>query len=219
MESKQEKKTSKDILDQKKTDIPISSVKFADSWTFWENYESKSADLAYHETNKQIFKWNDIISFFQFWNKYPGNNPKNIFYDGKNIKYFFQEKLRIISMNIFKEGIKPLWEDENNNGGKYLQLEYQIKNPSRIEEFCKAASLQWEKLALCTMGRSLPGGKFINGIRFVDKTNFKKGNQIMFRIEIWVSKNIEENILNELKEIVGKNLGCEKVIVKDIKVN
>ena len=219
MESKQEKKTSKDILEQKKTDIPISSVKFADSWTFWENYESKSSELAYQDTNKQIFKWNDIISFFQFWNKYPGNSPKNIFYDGKNIKYFFKEKLRIISMNIFKEGIKPLWEDENNNGGKFLKLEYQIKNVSRIEEFFKAASLQWEKLALCAMGRSLPGAKFINGIRFVDKTNFKKGNQIMFRIEIWVSKKIEENILNKLKEVVGKNLGCENVIVQDIKVN
>ena len=60
MESKQEKKTSKDILEQKKTDIPISSVKFADSWTFWENYESKSADLAYQETNKQIFLNNYI---------------------------------------------------------------------------------------------------------------------------------------------------------------
>ena len=219
MESKQEKKTSKDILEQKKTDIPISSVKFADSWTFWENYESKSSELAYQDTNKQIFKWNDIISFFQFWNKYPGNSPKNIFYDGKNIKYFFKEKLRIISMNIFKEGIKPLWEDENNNGGKFLKLEYQIKNVSRIEEFFKAASLQWEKLALCAMGRSLPGAKFINGIRFVDKTNFRKGNQIMFRIEIWVSKKIEENILNKLKEVVGKNLGCENVIVQDIKVN
>ena len=219
METKQGKKESKDILEQKKTDIPISSVKFADSWTFWENYESKSSELAYQDTNKQIFKWNDIISFFQFWNKYPGNSPKNIFYDGKNIKYFFKEKLRIISMNIFKEGIKPLWEDENNNGGKFLKLEYQIKNVSRIEEFFKAASLQWEKLALCAMGRSLPGAKFINGIRFVDKTNFKKGNQIMFRIEIWVSKKIEENILNKLKEVVGKNLGCENVIVQDIKVN
>ena len=219
METKQGKKESKDILEQKKTDIPISSVKFADSWTFWENYESKSSELAYQDTNKQIFKWNDIISFFQFWNKYPGNSPKNIFYDGKNIKYFFKEKLRIISMNIFKEGIKPLWEDENNNGGKFLKLDYQIKNVSRIEEFFKAASLQWEKLALCAMGRSLPGAKFINGIRFVDKTNFKKGNQIMFRIEIWVSKKIEENILNKLKEVVGKNLGCENVIVQDIKVN
>ena len=219
MESKQEKKTSKDILEQKKTDIPISSVKSADSWIFWENYESKSSEHSYQDTNKQIFKWNDIISFFQFWNKYPGNSPKNIFYDGKNIKYFFKEKLRIISMNIFKEGIKPLWEDENNNGGKFLKLEYQIKNVSRIEEFFKAASLQWEKLALCAMGRSLPGAKFINGIRFVDKTNFKKGNQIMFRIEIWISKNIEENILNKLKEVVGKNLGCENVIVQDIKVN
>jgi len=30
-------------------------------------------------------------------------------------------------MNIFQEGIKPLCEDEKNNGGKYFKLDYQIK--------------------------------------------------------------------------------------------
>ena len=89
METKQGKKESKDILEQKKTDIPISSVKFADSWIFWENYESKSSEHSYQDTNKQIFKWNDIITFFQFWNKYPGNDIKNIFYDGNDVKFFF----------------------------------------------------------------------------------------------------------------------------------
>ena len=38
--------------------------------------------------------------------------------------FFFKEKYRINSMNIFKEGIKPMWEDEQNKGGKYFQLDY-----------------------------------------------------------------------------------------------
>ena len=218
METKPIIKTKNDIITPKKQDIPLSSVQFSNTWAFWENYSGKSVQLKYEEANKQIFKWSDIITFFQFWNKYPGNNPKNVFYDGNSVKYFFKEQYRIVSMNIFKDGIKPLWEDEQNNGGKYLQLEYQIQKSSRMDEFCNAASFQWKKLALSTMGGALPGAEFINGIRFIDKTNFERGNKILFRIEIWISKKIDEKTLNELIEIIKKNLGCEKVIVKDIKL-
>ena len=95
MTTKQNIKTEKDIITpEKKVDIPISSVKFAKSWTFWESYvpKSKSIKLSYDVTNKQIFKWNDLITFFQFWNKYPGKiNGReirgammNIGYDEKN---------------------------------------------------------------------------------------------------------------------------------------
>ena len=218
MESKPIIKTSKDIIKPKKSNIPLSSVKFQNTWVFWENYSSKTVKLKYEETNKEIFKWNDIITFFQFWNKYPGNNPKNLFYDGKKIKYFFKEKFRIISMNIFKDGIKPLWEDENNNGGKFIQLEYQIQNLSKMEEFCRESQIQWKKLALLVMGGILPGAEFINGIRFIDKTNFDRGNKILFRIEIWISKNIKEKILKELIEIVKKNIKCQKIGVKNIEL-
>ena len=40
------------------------------SWSFWENYESKNKDeLNYSELLKEIYTFNDIISFWQFWNR------------------------------------------------------------------------------------------------------------------------------------------------------
>ena len=211
-------KNSNEIVSPLKSDIPLSSVRFSKSWTFWESYISKSINLSYEEANKEIFKWSDIITFFQFWNKYPGNNPKNVFYDGKTIKYYFKDKFRIISMNIFKEGIKPLWEDENNNGGKFLQMEYQVSNTSKMNKFCKELQIQWKKLALLTMGGRFPGSEYINGIRFIDKTNFDRGNKILFRIEIWISKKIKEKTLKELLDVIKKNFNSEKISVKDIKL-
>ena len=208
-------KNSNEIVSPLKSDIPLSSVRFSKSWTFWESYISKSINLSYEEANKEIFKWSDIITFFQFWNKYPGNNIKNIFFDGNNIKYFFNENYRINSMNIFIDGIKPMWEDPKNKGGKCLQLEYKIQK-EKMDDFSIAANYQWKKLALCTMGISIPGADYINGIRFIDKTNFDKGNIIMFRIEIWVEKNIKNNVLEELIDFLKKNLGCEKIIIKKI---
>ena len=216
MEAKPTIKNKNDIISpEKKSDIPFSSVKFSKTWTFWESYISKEIKLSYDEANKQIFQWNDIISFFQFWNKYPGKNIKKIFFDGYNVKFFFKEKYRINSMNIFQEGIKPMWEDEKNKGGKYFQMDYQIQK-DQMENFSELANFHWKKLALSTMGGTLPYSDNINGIRFVDKTDFERGKIIMFRMEVWINKYLEADKVNELKNYLGQALGCEKVNVKDI---
>ena len=218
METKIITKTEKDkITPEKKLDIPLTSVKFLKTWTFWESYvtKSKSTQLSYDDANKKIFKWNDLITFYQFWNKYPGKDFRNIFFDGNNVKFFFEEKYRINSMNIFQEGIKPMWEDEKNKGGKYYQLDYQVKK-ERIEEFAIPANNNWKKLALLTMGGTLPYAQYVNGIRFVDKTDFERGKIIMFRIEVWVNKELDGDKLEELKQYLSKNYGCEKVIMKNI---
>ena len=209
-------KTGKDIITPEiKSEIPLNAVKFKKSWTFWETYVSKTTDLSFENSNKLIFKWDDLITFFQFWNKYPGRDIKNILFDGNNLKYFFKEKYRINAMNIFQEGIKPMWEDEQNKGGKYFQLDYKIKN-DEMDTFSELANVHWKKLALCTMGGSIPHADYINGIRFVDKTNFTRGKIIMFRIEVWVRKYMEENKLEELKKYLSENLGCQNVISKNI---
>ena len=218
MEAKSVTKTEKDkISPEKKVDIPLSSVKFQKSWTFWESYvpKYKSEQLSYNEANKQIYKWSDIIAFYQFWNKYPGNDFRNIFFDGNNVKFFFDKKYRINSMNIFQEGIKPMWEDEKNKGGNYYQLDYQV-NKDQMEDFAKPANINWEKLALTTMGGTIPFAEYINGIRFVDKTDFERGRIIMFRIEVWVNKYLEGEKLEELKIFLSKNYGCEKVNIRNI---
>ena len=83
-------KTSKDIITPElKSNILLNSVQFKKSWTFWETYISKTEDLSYDNSNKLIFQWNDLITFFQFWNKYPGKDIQNILFDGNNVKFFF----------------------------------------------------------------------------------------------------------------------------------
>lgn len=209
-------KTSKDILKETEKDIPLSSVTFPRKWSFWESYIAKETKLSYKDSMKNIFSWNDLITFFQFWNKYPGNEATKIFFDGNKIKYFFKEKFRISAMNIFVEGIRPEWEDPKNNGGKYLQFEYQIKLDD-INIFSNRASNAWKKLALNTMSENFDGSNFINGIRFIDKTQFERGKIIMFRFEIWLNKEIDEENLKKLVEYLKKELGCEVVEIKDIK--
>ena len=68
------------------------------------------------------------------------------------------------------------------------------------------------------MGGVVPHADYINGVRFVDKTDFDRGKIIMFRIEIWVGKDMDDNKVEELKTYLSQNYGCENVVVKNIKI-
>ncbi len=63
-------------------------VKFSRQWIFWENYEPKTSGtkLKWEASIKKICKIDDIITFWQFWNNYPGTDPSKIFFDGLTMK-------------------------------------------------------------------------------------------------------------------------------------
>ena len=195
--------------------IELDKVLLNREWSFWENYESKNGEKDnYSSLLKEIFSFKDIISFWQFWHEYPGSDIKKTFFDGDYIRYFFKEKYRIIAINIFQKGIKPAWEDINNDKGNILTLGYGIKI-EEIGNFLNQAAESWEKLVCLLIGETLPFSRNINGIRFVDKT--KLGKNIVFKYEIWVNKDMAEKELEELKEFCNRNFGC-KGTIKPIKV-
>lgn len=194
--------------------IEKSKVLFKREWSFWENYEPKNQNQKekdYSKLLKEIFTFEDIISFWQFWNYYPGNDIKKIFFDGEFLRYFFKEKYRIIAMNIFQKGIKPEWEDEKNKQGNILTLSYNIKNED-LDDFLSQASKSWIKLICLLMGETLPHCENINGIRFVDKTKLGYNKNIIFKYEIWVNQNMKENELEQLKKYCNETFGCQGTI-------
>ena len=197
--------------------IEKSKVLLNREWSFWENYESKSKEkVDYSQLLKEIYTFNDIISFWQFWNNYPGNDLKKIFFDGEYISYFFKEKYRIIAMNIFQKGIKPEWEDKQNNKGNILTLGYNINNEG-IDEFLVKAEESWIKLICLLIGETLPFCENINGIRFVDKNKIGyKNNLFIFKYEIWVNSKMKEKELEELKDYCNVKFECQ-VTIKQIK--
>ena len=67
--------------------VELNKVKLNRRWVFWENYESKTGEkLEWSKSIKQIFSFNEIISFWEFWNNYPGSNIANIFYNGERLR-------------------------------------------------------------------------------------------------------------------------------------
>jgi hypothetical protein len=63
-------------------------VKLGRSWSFWETYEPKvkSSQTDWSVLIKKVFTFQDIISFWQFWNCYPGSNFSEVFFDGGFLK-------------------------------------------------------------------------------------------------------------------------------------
>ena len=198
------------------TELPLESVLLSREWTFWENYESKERTDKKNWSSmiQDVFTFNTLIDFWQFWNIYPGADPSEVFYNGERMRYFFKKKLRIIAMNLFVKDVRPEWEDERNKNGKIFTLEYVIENKVEIDVFMQMVQKEWVKLMLSLIGENLFQSEYINGIRFVDKTQI--GRKILFRFEIWFNAELPEESVKEIKEKYGKEFGCPGISMKPI---
>ncbi len=198
MEDKEE-----DLKIEESDTIELDKVLLKREWSFWENYESKNKSQRNY-SYKEIYSFDNIIAFWQFWNKYPGNDAKEIFYNGECLKFFFKEKYRITAMNIFEKGIKPEWEDEKNKKGQILTLEYIVDKD--LDKFLSKIDELWIKLIFLLIGENIPYSDNINGVRFVDKTKVLKST--IFKFEVWVNKNMKDEELEEIKILLSKEFGC-----------
>ena len=192
--------------------IELEKVLLNRSRSFWENHKLKNKNknplqskVDYSETVKEIYTFDNILSFWQFWNKYPGKQSRELFYDGECLKYYFKDKYRITAMNIYEKGIKPEWEHDKNKKGKILSLEYIVGE--KLNDFFSKADELWIKLIILLIGETLPHGNNINGIRFFDKTKLGYHINVMFKLEIQVNKNINEGQLKEIKKRLSKEFG------------
>ena len=198
MEDKEE-----DLKIEESDTIELDKVLLKREWSFWENYESKNKSQRNY-SYKEIYSFDNIIAFWQFWNKYPGNDAKEIFYNGECLKFFFKEKYIITAMNIFEKGIKPEWEDEKNKKGQILTLEYIVDKD--LDKFLSKIDELWIKLIFLLIGENIPYSNNINGVRFVDKTKVLKST--IFKFEVWVNKNMKDEELEEIKILLSKEFGC-----------
>jgi hypothetical protein len=70
-------------------------------------------------------------------------------------------------LNLFVEGISPIWEDPLNKGGKYFTLEYQIKDD--LESFLPIFSESWLKLMLSVIGESIDAAQYVKIFFILDQ--------------------------------------------------
>ena len=98
-------------------------------------------------------------------------------------------------LSLFKQGIRPEWEDKSNLFGGELICRLSLKQMNDLD-YC------WEILIIALIGESIDSGDEICGCRIVNKSN--KGN-ILFKFEVWLrsqdpvkSKEIERKLMEAL---------------------
>eukprot|EP00761_Pharyngomonas_kirbyi_P013444 gb/GECH01013473.1/.p1 GENE.gb/GECH01013473.1/~~gb/GECH01013473.1/.p1 ORF type:complete len:211 (+),score=61.95 gb/GECH01013473.1/:1-633(+) len=106
--------------------------KLEHSWTLWFDKRSFNKDVSWEENLKCIGTFSTVEDFWSYFNfiKKPSEIPMGANY------------------HLFKEGVKPMWEDEiNKNGGKWI-IVLKRNLSLDVNEF-------WEKLVLSMIGETI----------------------------------------------------------------
>lgn len=77
-----------------------------------------------------------------------------------------------MSIGLFADGIRPEWEDPQNEGGKIFIMEYLVTvNSESPDNFLKELAKGWSKLVLCTLGEIFDYSEYVIYILSLDKWN------------------------------------------------
>lgn len=106
----------------------------------------------------------------------------------------------IDGFSLFKKGIRPEWEDPQNNKAS----EWSTAGP-----FDYPIDVLWENLILAMIGQTLEESDEICGCRVVDKSKRAKSTKPFYRLEVWLrtgtTKEQADRIEKRLKEALADN--------------
>lgn len=176
--SKVQEPTQAEMEDMKSKDPRLS-----DTWVIWEQImqsnDAKSSQ--YSDATHKVAQFNTVKGFWRYWNHLP--QPSELL-DGKKFVRETAEGRNIVdALMIFRDGIKPEWEDSKNEAGGHFQ--FQLKptlGGGGIDEY-------WNNIVLGMIGGTIEPAEMITGIRLVDKLSMPRVASI--RIEVWFS-NFED---------------------------
>jgi translation initiation factor 4E len=149
----------------------------SEEWTFWYLIPDKKGKTT-ADWDSFLRKLCPVRSFEDFWAILNSIEPPAKLQKG--CRYY-----------IFKEGIRPVWEDPKNQGGRQAGCTYKTSQSS--DPGSQEAQKRWEDLCQLVLGQSFEKGlEFINGIEF----NCRNGN---INVGLWM-RPLDDAVLNDVKE-------------------
>lgn len=182
--------SAEELEEMKSKDPPLSC-----SWVIWEQIMQTDAKAAaYSDATHRVASFNSVKGFWKYWNHLP---PPSELLDGKKfVRETGETKSIIDALMLFREGVKPEWEDaENVTGGHFqFQLKAQLGG-GVIDEY-------WNNIVLGMIGGSIEPADMITGVRLVDKLNQNRLPSI--RIEVWFSNFADSAKVDLLQQNLEK---------------
>jgi len=189
-------------------DLPLRST-----WSVWEQVMQSNDKAAYSDATQKVADFATVQDFWKLWNHMP--QPSELLEQKRMVREQPDGKgLAVIdAIMIFRDNIRPEWEDKMNAQGGHFQ--FQLKptvGGGQLDEY-------WNNLVLGMIGATMEPANMITGIRLVDKLSGPRAANVI-RLEIWFSnmdsakvqalkKNIEKCMASRLDGSVGAAPKCE----------
>ena len=176
---------------------PQSKLQF--KWSYWIQTDAAEKDPSnYNDSTRQLTSFDTIESF---WNTFSSIPQPSILLQGQKV---FSENNAVTAIMLFRDGVRPEWEDPANEDGGHLQFHWKNKcvEPAQLDEY-------WNNLVLALVGDNIESeGEFsmhpiVNGVRLVDKLS-AQGKQAGIRIEIWFRKPVDARHLQRVRSRLEK---------------
>lgn len=159
-----------ELEDMRKRDPPLRY-----EWCIWEQIMQDSKNAQYSDATRRVAGFSTVKGFWKYWNHIP--QPSELL-DGK--KFVREQKSArsvVDALMVFREGIRPEWEDAANARGGHFQFQLRPSlGGGVIDEY-------WNNIVLGTVGGTIEPAEMITGVRLVDKLSQNRAASI--RIEVW----------------------------------
>lgn len=161
------------------------------TWTLWEQIMQPSDAKAaqYSDATHKVASVSTVKTFWKFWNHVP--QPSELLDGKKFVRETGDSKHVVDALMLFREGIKPEWEDEMNCSGGHFQ--FQMKPTTN----CGIVDEYWNNIVLGMIGGTIEPADMITGVRLVDK--MAGGRQSFIRIEVWFSSSDDPDKVDTLQ--------------------
>ncbi|OQR98512.1 hypothetical protein ACHHYP_08439 [Achlya hypogyna] len=171
------------------------------AWSIWELRESTKGN--YGDNLHRLCTFSSVEEFWGYWNNIP--KPSQVLNDGIAKKKFSDRSVQ--SFAVFKEGIRPEWEDSANMNGGEWQLSIRLQ-PGPLDEL-------WDKVVLGMIGETIDPTNEITGARVVHKN---KKDTHTYRFELWLrsrDRNLADEIRKNMVACMNQDGSSQKVVVSD----
>eukprot|EP00747_Dinoflagellata_sp_TGD_P164096 gnl/TRDRNA2_/TRDRNA2_183554_c0_seq1.p1 gnl/TRDRNA2_/TRDRNA2_183554_c0~~gnl/TRDRNA2_/TRDRNA2_183554_c0_seq1.p1 ORF type:complete len:229 (-),score=54.14 gnl/TRDRNA2_/TRDRNA2_183554_c0_seq1:146-832(-) len=175
-----------------KKDLPLRYT-----WAIWEQImqSSDGKSAQYSDATHKVSSFSTVQEFWKLWNHMP--QPSELL-EQKRMVREQPDGLHVIdAIMIFRDNIRPEWEDKMNAQGGHFQ--FQLKpntGGGQVDEY-------WNNLVLGMIGATIEPANMITGVRLVDKLSGPRAANVI-RLEVWFSNYDDTQAVNALRRNVEK---------------
>merc|ERR1712224_1078234 len=170
------------------------------TWVLWEQLvpgsESKGGSNSYSDATKKVQAFSNLQDFWAIWNGMP--QPSELLEQKRIMREQANGNNTIIdAFMIFREGVRPEWEDPQNTNGGHFQIALKPNvGGGQIDEY-------WNNLVMGMVGGTIEPAHLVTGVRLVDKLSGPKAAGII-RLELWFSKYDDSQAVSTLRRSMEK---------------